>query len=356
MLSHRRLLIGDPKQLPPFGEEKVKAVLRDPERLKRAFECGRSLLQRSYYGLDIDEVIERYASVENIKRVAGEVERTLLLFAHLHSDTFRGGSARPMAGRLDEQYRMHPIIADLVSRTFYEGELRTADKTRGERSAADCPYEVVASMPVLKAPIVVVDVPWIHKSGGRRFRERTPAYHNPTEVQAVLEVLAALRPSPGAKQKPSLAVLTPYNEQVKQISQRVAMEKSGRLAHLAGFDVENELVHTIDSFQGDEADIVVVSLVRNNARPWRKGLGILADARRMNVLLSRARWKLVIVGSLEFLRHRFPPLLPVVEGDPLYFLRKLNRAFSTSRYGVRRRAESGFGIVPYQKLVGPEQR
>jgi hypothetical protein len=353
MLSHRRLLIGDPKQLPPFGEEKVKALLKEPERLKRAFECGRAFLQRSYYGIDIDDLIERYTSVENIKRVAGEVEKTLLLFAYLHRDTFQHGTALPMAGRLDEQYRMHPIIADLVSSTFYEGELRTADKTRDGRKAADCPYEIVASLPFLKAPIVVVDVPWIHKSAGRRFRERTPAYHNPSEVQAVVEFLAALRCSPGAKEKPSLAVLTPYNEQVKQISRGVAMEKNGRLAHLADFDFQDELVHTIDSFQGGEADIVVVSLVRNNARPWRKGLGILADARRMNVLLSRAKWKLVIVGSLEFLRRRFPPLLPVVEGDPLHFLRKLNRALSTSRYGSRRRARDGFAIVPYEKLVGP---
>jgi len=43
-----------------YDSEKVKALLREPERLKKAFECGRPFLQRSYYGLDVDDLIERY--------------------------------------------------------------------------------------------------------------------------------------------------------------------------------------------------------------------------------------------------------------------------------------------------------
>ena len=81
--------------------------------------------------------------------------------------------------------------------------------------------------------------------------------------------------------------------------------RRGRLAGLAEFRTKDgkpgtevsELVGTVDSFQGDEADIVVVSLVRNNHHSGSRALGFLSDERRMNVLLSRARWKLVVIGS-----------------------------------------------------------
>jgi hypothetical protein len=61
---------------------------------------------------------------------------------------------------------------------------------------------------------------------------------------------------------------------------------------------------TVDQFQGSEADVVIVSLVRNNALvPW-KSIGFLKESNRMNVLLSRARQKLIIVGSWDFFDTR----------------------------------------------------
>jgi hypothetical protein len=60
-------------------------------------------------------------------------------------------------------------------------------------------------------------------------------------------------------------------------------------------------VGTVDGFQGNEADLVILSLVRNNAGSGARALGFLRDRRRMNVALSRAKSKLVIVGSPSFL-------------------------------------------------------
>ncbi len=60
---------------------------------------------------------------------------------------------------------------------------------------------------------------------------------------------------------------------------------------------------TVDSFQGGEADIVIISLVRNNGKSTIKSaLGFLSDQRRINVLLSRAKHKLIIIGSYELLK------------------------------------------------------
>jgi hypothetical protein len=87
----------------------------------------------------------------------------------------------------------------------------------------------------------------------------------------------------------------------------MSQHRDGRLAGLAQFTPAIDgktYCGTVDSFQGGEADAVVVSLVRNNhhASPAR-ALGFLRDNRRMNVLLSRAKWRLVVVGSLSFYRH-----------------------------------------------------
>jgi len=79
-------------------------------------------------------------------------------------------------------------------------------------------------------------------------------------------------------------------------------------------------VGTVDSFQGSEADLVIVSMVRNNAKTGRSGLGFLSDPRRMNVLLSRAKSKLVLVGSMRFLREAVRGVDPDGEKEDLRFL------------------------------------
>ena len=73
---------------------------------------------------------------------------------------------------------------------------------------------------------------------------------------------------------------------------------------------------------GSTADTVIISLVRNNGHAGSKALGFLSDKRRMNVLMSRARWKLILVGSLPFLRARFQAELPAVDNEKLEFLRR----------------------------------
>ena len=62
-------------------------------------------------------------------------------------------------------------------------------------------------------------------------------------------------------------------------------------------------IHTVDGFQGQERDVVFVSLVRANTQGQ---IGFLRDLRRMNVAITRARMKLVILGNAETLtRHAF---------------------------------------------------
>ncbi|KAG5175823.1 AAA domain-containing protein, partial [Tribonema minus] len=60
-------------------------------------------------------------------------------------------------------------------------------------------------------------------------------------------------------------------------------------------------VATIDNYQGEEADVVIVSLVRSRASGT---MGFLSDANRLNVALSRARRALIVIGDLDFLTQR----------------------------------------------------
>ena len=132
-----------------------------------------------------------------------------------------------------------------------------------------------------------------------------------------------LRTTQAPSEKPSIAVLTPYRAQADRLQQRIAESLKGDLSHLTGFKParsDGGIVSTVDSFQGNDADLVVVSLVRNNPHVGKRALGFLSDSRRMNVLLSRAKFKLVIVGSLRFVKEAVRGVNPTGGKHELSFL------------------------------------
>ena len=132
---------------------------------------------------------------------------------------------------------------------------------------------------------------------GQKKGDSLPRWTNAGEVAAVVEVLGHLRADGTATETPSIAVLSPYSQQVRRLGQAISEQRSGRLAHLSAFDSPLKATN----FCGT-VDFVIVSLVRNNHHATVRGaLGFLSDYRLMNVLLSRARWQLVIVSSRNFL-------------------------------------------------------
>jgi superfamily I DNA and/or RNA helicase len=211
---------------------------------------------------------------------------------------------RPIARRLAIQHRMHPAIARIVSHCFYEDGLATDAKREAKFLADSAPYHSVDEKRLSTAPVVVVDMPYLQEQVGQHEGDQQPPWRNASEVAAVVDALSLLRADPGAEKLPTLAVLSPYSRQVALLDREIEAARSIRLAHLNVFRPairSGSFCSTVDSFQGSEADIVVVSLVRNNQHTTpAKALGFLRDSRRMNVLLSRAKWKLILVGSLRF--------------------------------------------------------
>ena len=92
-------------------------------------------------------------------------------------------------------------------------------------------------------------------------------------------------------------IISPYRAQVRMIRRLLKMQRFFR--RLRG----QISVHTVDGFQGQERDVVLISMVRDNDDGQ---IGFLSDLRRMNVAITRARMKLIIIGNSETLsRHRF---------------------------------------------------
>jgi len=189
------------------------------------------------------------------------------LFERLLAD--HGDAVKRM---LREQYRMHEQIMTFPSREMYGGELR-AHPSVAKRTLAE-----------VLTPRVAVDAPPVLflDTAGKGFDDEvaqgSESRFNPGEAALVAarakELLdAGLPPA-------ELAVIAPYSAQADLLRERSPHP-----------DVE---VDTVDAFQGREKDAILVSLTRSNAGG---DIGFLADLRRMNVAITRARRHLFVVGD-----------------------------------------------------------
>ncbi len=327
MLSHRRLLIGDHQQLPAFEAKRLKDILAEPSKMRAALEAGRDVIAPLFRKLDVEDVLD-WVSENLEERLCGEAISMLQLFETLIEPNVLkrtpNAQGRTLGRQLLEQHRMHPVLGALISETFYEGKIRTFPKA-AERFHTEVP-PVASADPVRlpDAPLVFVDLPYVQSTVGMKPPESRPRWTNRMEAAACVDVLSLLRAEPDFG--PTLAVLSPYRRQVRLLRE-TADKNAGRLGNLDAFRAKTEdgFYGTVDSFQGNEADAVVVSLVRNNSRSGLAALGFLSDERRMNVLLSRAKWRLIVVGSVNFLRACLPEHDALPPGDPLAFLARMLR-------------------------------
>ncbi|CBN79685.1 Presumed helicase required for RNA polymerase II transcription termination and processing of RNAs [Ectocarpus siliculosus] len=228
---------------------------------------------------------------------------------------------------LTVQYRMHPEIRAFPSARFYNGRLTDAPCVRDQAAIpAQSPSSETTALPPLGPcfpPFLLVDV----SSGSER--RAGSSYQNPREASFVSAFLArlvasGLRSGRGVKagggggdgtaagggqdrEKSGVVrvgVITPYRGQVHCIQQELSGGGGGgggrRLkggVEDGGVDAE---VSTVDGFQGKEVDVVLFSCVRapSSGGGGGGGIGFLADQRRMNVALTRARRSLVVLGNV----------------------------------------------------------
>ncbi len=176
--------------------------------------------------------------------------------------------------RLEEQYRMNQAIMGYSSQVFYENSLKAAPSVATQQLwEGDCPVEFI-------------------DTAGCGFEEKqvNTSTYNPEEASLLLKHLQALL-SNTAIEDPSqlsIAIISPYKQQVICLKEQLAH------ADIPANFRSKLAVNTIDSFQGQERSIVYISLVRSNTQAE---IGFLNDIRRMNVAMTRAQKKLVVVGD-----------------------------------------------------------
>lgn len=178
-------------------------------------------------------------------------------------------------GFLNVQYRMNETIMQFSSKYFYDNTL-LADQTVA--------FQNLSLLDNAKMPIEFIDTAGC---GFEEIRnEATKSLYNPEEYNIIGIHLTKLINNVNDENY-SIAIITPYKAQVKYMEEHIENHFTKEQANIIN-------INSVDAFQGQERDIVYISLVRSNSK---NEIGFLKDYRRMNVAITRARKKLVIVGD-----------------------------------------------------------
>lgn len=179
----------------------------------------------------------------------------------------------PKVSLLNTQYRMNEVIMNFSNQCFYKNVLKAAASVRHhqlETSDND--------------PMIFID------TAGCGFEEQINEEYqsrfNPDEFQILCEHLYQMIDAYDDKEMPKIALISPYREQV--IYMKKMVKEDSRLSIIP------MVINTIDGFQGQEKEVVYISLVRSNEKAE---IGFLKDYRRMNVAMTRAKKQLIVVGD-----------------------------------------------------------
>lgn len=219
------------------------------------------------------------ATVKCHEAARGGLEKTLM--EHVVS-------AKPSAvSLLKVQYRMNEAIMQFPSQWFYDGQLEAAPeiKHRGILDW-DTPINWIDTSEMeFKEEFVGETFGRINREEANLLLKELEAYIQRIGGQRILE------------ERIDFGVISPYKAQVQYLRNKIKTSAALR-PYRSLFTV-----NTVDGFQGQERDVIFISLVRANEDGQ---IGFLNDLRRMNVAITRARMKLVILGEAETMkRHKF---------------------------------------------------
>jgi superfamily I DNA and/or RNA helicase len=238
--------------------------------------------KQAFKGVILDECTQQVLPSTLVPLTLG-AERVALLGDHqqlpptiLDEDAAKSGFDRSLFERvvktrpqwsvlLDVQWRMHPSIAEFPSWEFYRQGVRSHPSCSRLEQVEGIPW------PATGVSVVCISVNGIETSTWK-------SYKNIAEADEIVELLKRVK----NVNHEDIGVITPYNGQKKLLKERLWN------------DFWKVTVDTVDGFQGREKDVVILTMVRSNLE---QEIGFLADLRRTNVALTRARKKLIVIGD-----------------------------------------------------------
>lgn len=180
---------------------------------------------------------------------------------------------------LDTQYRMHPEISAFPSAAFYDGRLRDGPNMGSLRKA---PWHQSEHL----GPYRFFDVQGLHQGAAKGH-----SLINVAEVRVAMQLYERLVTDfRDCDFVGRVGIITPYKGQLREMKAQFAAKYGNSIFSVVEFN-------TTDAFQGRESDVIIFSCVRASS----KGIGFLADIRRMNVGLTRAKSSLWVLGNSQSL-------------------------------------------------------
>ena len=293
-------------------EIKINADLFDEARVVSCTLIGSAyrLMERRHFStLFIDEAAQAlepacWAAILKSDRVIMGGDHQQLPPTVKSLEAMKGGLANTLMQKVVElhprcvslltiQYRMNEDIMAFSSHWFYHGRLQ---------AAPEAAHRLVSP---LDTPLTWLDTSensdYSEYSDNSEKRNNSGSITNAQEARLVIHALRdyieMISPQKIESERIDFGVITPYRGQARLIRRLLKMQHYFRKLK------RHITVGTVDGFQGQERDVIVISLVRDNADG---NIGFLRDLRRMNVALTRARMKIIIVGNAQTLsRHRF---------------------------------------------------
>jgi superfamily I DNA and/or RNA helicase len=241
--ASKAILVGDHKQLPPVVDDELAAELEE-----QGFDP--IFLQKSWFEILWDPMPEDHKTM------------------------------------LDTQFRCPAIISDFVSKAFYESKYFAGSGMEQKQ----------AILPYFNSTMTFIDTSKVFPSfeQSRITDGRTEVLGNEVETTIIIKTLMNfIKELPYLAEKNEIGIIVPYKNHVLEVKRTIKKLK----LDIGNLNVE-DLVASVDSYQGQERDVIIFAFSRSN-----KGgnIGFLADWRRLNVAMTRTKKQLIMVGSLKTL-------------------------------------------------------
>ena len=288
MKAKKAILVGDHRQLPPIFKEHEKSYTEMIEAIKTKNND------------DSDEELLEDGNDDDLLTVENFSKFKDMVTASLFKEYFEQADDSIKCSLLT-QYRMHSDIMNIINR-FYENKLQAGLSPEKENAVKNHGLTIRG---VNKMKFIHPDCHayWIDSSAlpsGAEFYENfqngSTSAANILEQYIIIELLKKMaeeytRKGYGKEKKKTVGIISFYMQQIRDIKKMYQKELKSN-PNLKALDV---VVNTVDQFQGQEKNIIICSLVRNNKQGRASGHVVAFE--RMNVAFSRAQELLVIVGA-----------------------------------------------------------